>query len=372
MPRLFISAGEASGDAYGGAIASLLSNRWTLQAIGGRRLRETGAEVVGSSEKWGAIGIVEAIRVGPRVLRGLLSAKRCLRTGEPGWFMPIDYGFFNIRLARVAKEAGWKVLYFIPPGSWRRNKQGADLPSLCDHIVTPFSWSKEILDAMAAKSGSPCQTHFFGHPLKQMIADRRATFAVDSERERIAILPGSRLHEIAHNLPVIAQAVSGLGREVEFAVASTLTSRELSELWSRLNAKVPASIFTEGDTYGVLLRAKAGIVCSGTATLEAALAECPCTVMYRGSKMMEIEYRLRKPKFDFISLPNILAGKMVVPERIQWDATPEAVRSDLKPLLHDSVERQNQVTAFRELDRELGPADALSRTVELIESLSER
>lgn len=371
MSRLFISAGEASGDAYGSAIASLLSDRWLLQAVGGRRLREADAQMVASSEKWGAIGIVEAFRVGPRVLRGLIAAKRALRTGEPGLFVPIDYGFFNIRLARVAKEHGWKVLYFIPPGSWRRNKQGADLPTLCDHIVTPFSWSKEILDRMALDTGSACQTHFFGHPLKQMIASRMAMVG-SAKRERVAILPGSRSHEITYNLPVIAEAVSGLDREVEFAVATTVSSKELSAEWSRLKPKVPASIFTEGDTYGVLLRARAGIVCSGTATLEAALCACPCTVVYRGSKLMELEYRLRKPKFDFISLPNILAQQAIVPERIQWDATAEIVGNDLKSLLDDTAARQSQVAAFQEIDRQLGPADALDRTVELVESLWER
>lgn len=359
--RLFFSAGEASGDAYGSEILERMRGRGfdgEVEAVGGARLRSSGAALVADSSRWGAIGIVEAFRVGPRVLRGYLRAKHALAQGPPGLFVPIDYGFINIRLARHARARGWKVLYFSPPGSWRRDKQGADLPEISDEIVTPFSWSAEILSKMGAS------VHWYGHPIKEMIAARGAT---PRETSTLAALPGSRRHEIESNVPVIAAAIPDLIEKVEFAVAPTIDARELTTLWSKHSAK-PAAM-TTGDTYGVLQRARAAIVCSGTATLEAALCACPCVVMYRGTKLMELEYRIRKPKFEFVSLPNILARRAVIPELLQWDASPERIRSEIEWLLADGPAREGQLAAFRELDSELGPPEALTRTAELAMSL---
>jgi lipid-A-disaccharide synthase len=94
--------------------------------------------------------------------------------------------------------------------------------------------------------------------------------------------------------------------------------------------------------------------------------------MYRGGKMMEIEYRIRRPQFDFFSLPNILAERAIVPERLQWDATPERVLGDVELLLADGREREAQLAAFEELSEELGEPHAVDRTVELVESLVTR
>ncbi len=358
--RLFISAGEASGDAYGARLLSAIRERAELtqtQAVGGSRLKEAGAMMVADCSRWGALGILEAAKVGPRVMLGYRQAHTALQLGKPGLFIPIDYGFINIKLAAFARSIGWKVLYFIPPGSWRRDKQGKDLPAITDAIVTPFPWSAELLVSAGANA------HWFGHPLKQMISESKS----DETRraKRIAVLPGSRAHEIQHNMPVIAATVAGLGLELEFAVAQTITAQEIERIWKD-SGGAGAATFTANDTYGVLRRAQAAIVCSGTATLEAALCGCPCVVMYRGSKWMEFEYRLRKPKFDYISLPNILLGERILPERIQTEAIPSIIRNDLTPLLDpNSAARKAQLDAFDRLNEMLGPADAIDKSADL-------
>lgn len=354
---VFLSAGEASGDRYAYELATRLLTKnpdLALTGIGGKRLQSLTQDTISSAD-WGAVGILESLKVAPRALRGYRWAKTRLAQGPPGLFLPIDYGYLNIRLAKAAKELGWKVLYFIPPGSWRRTKQGTDLPAVTDQIVTPFPWSADILNQMGATA------HFFGHPLKQMVAQ-----APDPNRRSraIAVLPGSRMHEIQHNLPVIAQAVQSVSKidQVQFAVASSVSESDLKQAWTRLS-QVPAS-FSE-KTYEVLKSSQAAIVCSGTATLESALCRCPTVVMYRGSKWMEIEFKIRKPKFDYISLPNILLDRPVLPELIQWDATPESVAQHLDPLIQDSPLRRTQLDAFEELDNLLGPTDALDQTVDL-------
>lgn len=365
--RIFFSAGEASGDAYAAALIAEIRELCKekgieephFEGVGGKKLWRSQAERIADSSKWGALGIVEAVKVGPRVMLGFSAAKAALRRGKPGLFIPIDYGFFNVRLCRVAKQSGWRVLYFIPPGSWRRDKQGVDLPGLTDAIVTPFSWSAEILNNMGAAA------HWYGHPLKQMIA----TASVQPEaKESIAILPGSRSHEINSNLRPIAEA---LRREpeveipAEFALSTTADPAIVESYWQRYAPGRKTDRTVRDDTYGVLRRARAGIVCSGTATLEAALCGCPCVVVYRGGKLMELEYRLRRPKFDYISLPNILLNRPVLRELIQWDATPEKIRAELDLLLRDGGRRQEVLSAYAELSEQLGPSDALRRTAEL-------
>lgn len=362
MDRVLLSAGEASGDAYGAALVHRL-RAWRpslrFAAVGGRRLAVAGVPLVADCSRWGAVGIVEALRVGPRVLRGYLRAKRVLRC-DPGLFVPIDYGFINVRLARHAKAKGWRVLYFVPPGSWRKDKQGADLPAITDAIVTPFSWSADILSSMGARA------YWFGHPLKELIGTSDETRLP----HRLAALPGSRAHEIDRNLPAIARSLPREATEVEFAVAPNADPQQMRRTWERIRPDIPA-IFTVGDTYGVLRRARSTIVCSGTATLEAALCRCPCVVIYLGSKLMEIEYRIRKPRFDFIALPNILLGRAVVPELIQWDATPERVAAEVRRIWLEGPEREAQLAAFAEIDAELGPGDAIKRTAQLASEMLE-
>ncbi len=374
--RIFFSSGEASGDAYAAALIAEIRARCQargieeprFEGIGGKKLWRSRADVVADSSKWGALGIVEAVKVGPRVILGFNAAKSALRRGKPGLFIPIDYGFFNVRLSKVAKEAGWKVLYFIPPGSWRRDKQGSDLPSLTDVIVTPFSWSADLLNKMGASA------HWFGHPLKQMIQQAPTKFAFGAEpRESIAILPGSRSHEINNNLQPIARALvmePEIHTPAEFALATTADPAALESSWRHYAPGRVGDLAFADDTYGILRRARAGIICSGTATLEAALCGCPCVVVYRGGKIMELEYRIRKPKFDYISLPNILLNRAVVPELIQWNATPERIRAELDKLLEDTPERQAQLDAFKELSEILGPSDALSKTAEIALQMS--
>lgn len=360
--RLFLSAGEASGDAYGAALVSALGpvDGLRIEAIGGPKLRAAGARLVADSTRWGAIGIAQSLRVVPRLLRSYYRAKRTVGSGVPGLLVPIDFGYMNLRLARHAKNRGWRVLYFIPPGSWRRDRQGGDLPALTDAIVTPFPWSEEMLAAMGANA------HFFGHPLKQMVA---AAPAHSGPRETVAVLPGSRDDEVARNLPVIAGAVRGLDASLEFAVAASIGADAMRTAWRRAAPSRSGDRFTEGDTYGVLKRARAGIVCSGTATLEAALCRCPMVVVYRVGPLAVLEAKLVRLTFDFISQPNILLQRAALPELIQDAATSENVRAALLPLLAESVERAAQLAAFEELDALLGPADAITRTADLLREM---
>lgn len=355
MSRFVFSAGEASGDAYAAAIARILLSREPgadISGMGGRRLAQVG-RVVADSSRYGAMGILEALMVAPKVIAGRRKVVVELRTGKPGVFIPIDFGFVNVKLAALAKSLGWQVLYFIPPGSWRRRAPNPELGRSVHEVVTPFEWSCEAFRQQGVSA------HWFGHPLVEMIAG-----TPPAQREGIALLPGSREHELAHNLPVLARVAQSLGLPAEIAVASSLDPASIQRQWHAAVGDHPVTL-TANDTTGVLKRAQVAIVCSGTATLEAALCETPTVVVYRGSKMMEMEYRIRKPKFDHISLPNIILDQALLPELIQWDATEERIIREVQNLLPGTKGRAKQLQGFAELARLCGPPTAITKTAEL-------
>ncbi len=346
--RVLISAGEASGDAYGaGLVRELraLDPSLGIEGLGGARMRGEGVRLHADSSAWGAISIVQSLRVYPRVVRGYYRAKRALGRGEPGLFVPIDFGYANVRLARHAKGRGWRVLWFVPPSSWRRDRQGEDVARLSDEIVTPFPWSAEILRGMGASA------HFFGHPIKSL----RPPYRPGRAREGIALLPGSRVSEIELLLPLYREAVRGMAGP--FTIPVPEARRALAErLWGSSEGIV-------SDVGEALASARGAIVCSGTATLEAALARTPFVVAYRLSPATLREAKLirfRRPKY--VALPNILLDRLAVPELIQDDATPEGLRAALERVLADPAE---ELASFEELDALLGPPDAVRRTAAL-------
>lgn len=355
--RTFLSAGEASGDAYGAALVGELRKRGEngpLEGLGGPKMRAVGVDLVADSSHWGAITISQSLPLVRRVVGAYLRAKRALSQGEPGLFVPIDFGYVNIRLARHAKTRGWKVLYFVPPGSWRRDKQGKDLPAVTDRIVTPFSWSAEILSGMGADA------RWFGHPIKSLVGN---VGEASGPRETLALLPGSRAHEIAANLPILAQAFADWPHEIEFALAPTVDVAAIRDAWPRNQ-----DALTVGDTLGVLRRARAAVVCSGTATLEAALLGVPMTVVYQADENMRREERIltrlglfRRP--EYVALPNILLERRIVPEMIDR-VDPQTLRATIEALWKDDVPRADQLAAFGTLDALLGPPNAIEKTAE--------
>lgn len=359
--RLLFATGEASGDGYAAALLAEVRRfhpEVEVAASGGGKLQAAGVRLVADSRRWGAVSIVEALKVAPSVIRGLSALKRELRRGQPGVLVAVDFGAMNVRLCRAAKAAGWKILYFIPPGSWRRERQASDLVGLCDEIVTPFPWSAEIFRALGAS------VHYFGHPIR----DRVRVHTQGGQREGIAVLPGSRDHEVQYNLPAILGALRTLGWQgpVRIPKASSIPREVLEARLAKVGTQ-GLDVRIENDAVGVLSTSVAGVVCSGSATLEAALCGCPIVVVYRGSKMVELEYKIRKPKFEFFALPNLILRRRVVAELLQHDASPERIAAELRPLvLEGSPEREAMLSSFAELQTQSGDGNVISQTAKLI------
>ncbi|MEI7576300.1 MAG: hypothetical protein WCK51_05355 [Armatimonadota bacterium] len=354
--RIFISAGEASGDLYGAALAArLLPLGFDVTGLGGSRMAALGLALIGDSSRWGSISVVQSVREGLRGIGTYRRLKASLQAGPPGVFVPIDFGYMNLRLCWWAREAGWKVLYFIPPGSWRRDRQGADIPRLAHEVVTNFPWSAELLSKMGASS------HFYGHPLLEIHSE---VLRSDLPRAGLAVLPGSRRSELEQLLPILSVALSDYPGTITLPVPPRHMEL-VRRLWARGSDQIIDGS-KDGAVMGTLKSAERAVVCSGTATLEAALAKTPMVVVYRVSKTVEIETKLigfKRPKF--VSQPNILLEREVVPELIQEGLTIATLRNTLGNL---DVGRQLQ--GFDEIESLLSPSTCLTQTVELIQKLA--
>jgi lipid-A-disaccharide synthase len=352
-----LSVGEASGDAYAAAfvreLRHLSAEPIEFEGVGGSLMREVGVRLIADSSSWGAMGVINAAKIYPRVASVYPTVLRALRTGKPGLVVPIDFGFFNIRICRAAKEAGWKVLYFVPPGCWRRDRQGRDLPSLTDAISTPFSWSADILNRMGAHA------HWFGHPIRQLMA---ASAPAESQpRDSIAIMPGSRRHEVQEHLPLVARALRERPETLDFIAAPSIGVDRLKTVWNKL-APGRNDRFTTTDKYIALRRAKGAIVCSGTATLDAALSDCPMVVVYKTSLLNHVLALAMRLKGQTISLPNLLLEERILPELVGAFVSAQDVASALGDVLANPA---SQLQGFAKLKTLLGPEDAISKTAEL-------
>ena len=357
--QVLFSAGEASGDLYAASLAQellRLDPSTRIGGIGGARFAQVANEpLIADSSQWGAISIVQSFREVFKVLRHFHAFKRALKTQEPGVFVPIDFGFVNLKFCRAAKEAGWKVVYFVPPGSWRRDSQGADVPRLSDAVVTPFPWSEAILREMGAN------VHFFGHPLKQI---HKELIETSFERSGLAVLPGSRRSELEQLLPILKPTLADYPKTAQLPVPATYMPY-LTEHWSR-----PGDSLIDGGKTGAVMHtlrtSEAGIICSGTATLEAALAQTPMAVVYKVSKIVELEARIIRFKLpQFVSQPNILLQREVVPELIQDGLSVESLNRALGEIQTSAV-ADRQRLGFEEISELLGGTDCITKTAELI------
>ncbi len=354
--RVFISAGEASGDLYGSALASrLVALGFEVTGLGGSRMAAMGLPLIGDSSTWGSISIVQSVREGLRGIGTYNRLKAALIKGPPGVFVPIDFGYMNLRLCRWARQAGWKVLYFIPPGSWRRDRQGADIPGLADEVVTNFPWSASLLEEMGASS------HFYGHPLLEI---HREVLKSETPRSGLAVLPGSRKSELEQLLPILSQALAGYEGDITIPVPPKHIER-VRRMWPRATDSIIDGS-RDGAVIGALRNAERAVVCSGTATLEAALAKTPMVVVYKVSKAVELEIKLiRFKRPQFVSQPNILLQREVVPELIQEGLSVASVQETLRTL-----DVGKQLQGFDEIEALLSPSTCLTQTVELIQKLA--
>ncbi len=369
-PTIALSAGEASGDLNGAhLVAELKTLRPELDfwGVGGPRMRGAGVEVV-LDMTGGTIGLCATAQSLPAVSIKYLRFRRTLLRRPPGLFIPIDFGAFNLRLAQVLHRRGVPVVYYFPPSSWRRRPRNASrLLAAGGKVITPFEWSAKALSAAGLDA------RWVGHPLLDIAKPtmERATFlrelGLDGSLPVIGLLPGSRRHELTEHLALMLRSAKIMDRELggaQFIVAVVGSGQWIRERVVAVAAQ-DRVLVVEGRTYDCIAACDLLISKSGTATLEAAVIGTPMVVVYRGTALMRVEYRLRKRELEqFIGMPNIVAGRSVCPELINEDVTAERIAEVALGLLRDKGALDAMRESLAEVRRSLGEPGAVGRAAQ--------
>ncbi|MEJ2009473.1 MAG: lipid-A-disaccharide synthase [Acidobacteriota bacterium] len=368
-----IVAGERSGDVYGAALAQALRARIENAEVfgcGGEAMRAAGVETVVDLHQVALIGISEVVSGLPKAYRAMQTLISEAAQRKPALAVLIDSPSLNLRLAKRLKQLNIPVVYFVSPQIWAWKKwRIKKIKAYVDKMLCLFDFETEIYE----KAGVPVE--YVGHPLVDMATPRqtREEFfrhaALDADIPTVALLPGSRRSEVKLNLPTMLDAAARLAqsRPVQFVVASapTIDAQWLESVATRYDS-VKAPVHTlRNATHEALQYADAAAVASGTATIEAALRECPMIVVYRVSAFTAMCARLMI-RVPFYSMVNLLAGNAAVPELIQNDFNPDNLASRLRLLLDDAEARNKMVEELRRVRLRLGRGGAIERAADAI------
>ena len=368
---LLVIAGEVSGDMHAAGLLAALRRRnpaVTAFGIGGDRLRAAGMTVLYDVRDMAAMGFTEVLGRFPFFYRVFGELLRAARERRPDAVLLVDYPGFNLRLAARAHNVGLRVIYYVCPQVWAWNRRRIPKLARCvDRLITIFPFEARWF------ANTNLRVDYVGHPLveeiQRCLAAPPAALSWPGE-PRVALLPGSRRQEIAAILPVLWRAAGQVAQNrpgAGFLIPAP--TAELAGLVrsavARLSGGPPRFQVVEGLAREVLRQAQAAMVASGTATLEAALLDCPMVVVYRTAPLTYLLGRalVRIPD---IGMVNIVAERRICPEFVQGAATPTAVAEAILPLLDDTPARMGMLTAFREVRERLGPPGASDRAAALV------
>jgi len=371
-PRLLVSSGEPSGDLYAGELVRHLRPQLPgLEAfgLGGDHLSAAGAEILVHVRDLAVVGLLEVLkhlRQLRRIFREVLA--RVERT-PPDLAVLVDYPDFNLRLARALRQRGVRVAYYVSPQIWAwRKGRITTIRDTVEHMIVIFPFE----EALYREAGVPVT--FTGHPLVDLVREPAnagsvlRSLGLDPARPTVAVLPGSRPQEVAHNMGPIAGGLLRIasarpGVQFAVAVAPGLDATGLERALSGVTARL-----VTGRTHDVLGSATAAIVASGTATVEAALLGTPMVVVYR---LSPLTYALGRPfvRVPHYAMANLIAGRRVVPELIQGGFTPDAVAGEVLALLDDPARRTGVREGLLAVRERLGPPGASARAAEVVRGL---
>ena len=374
---VMIVAGEASGDLHG---ASLVHEMKALDAslifcgVGGKRLEAEGVRLVARSSDMAVVGLTEVFSRLRHILGVFFRLRRMLREEKPHLLILIDYPDFNLPLASAAKRAGVKVFYYISPQvwAWRKNRIHR-IRRVVDRMAVILPFEKAVYAEMGV------EVDFVGHPLLDSVKRMRtreealAAFGLRDSWPIVALLPGSREKEVTSLLPEMLGAAAILGRDFqESQFVLPLADTVDAGLVEKITRGYPVAVrVLPGQMYDAVGISDAAMVASGTATLETALLETPMVIAYRISPLTAAVGK-RVVRVEHIGLVNIIAGKTVVPERVQDDATAEKLATEVKAILCDRARYDAIRKDLSGVREKLGEPGASRRAAAIALGLMER
>ena len=354
MNTVMIVTGESSGELYGSLLAKALKIKCPdtrIIGIGGERMKAAGVEMVSGIAS--SFGITEAIAAYKAVRATFKKAIDAIDKFSPVILILIDYPDFNIRLAKVAKKKGIKVLYYVSPQVWAwRKGRVKTIAEVSDRIAVILPFEEKIY------RGTGVQCEFVGHPvleeIESMTEDRaglRKNSGINTDSPVIALLPGSRPHELKSLLPVMIDVVRNFKAEFPdyncrfiMPVAPNVDIEKYQTYISRLRDEGVA--VEKENAVKALSMADMAVIASGTATLQAAFLETPMVVIY---KLSPFSYFIGRLIVDvkYISLINLISGREVVKELLQSQADAKNIMRELKEIMLNKDYREQMITRFR-------------------------
>lgn len=365
---IFIVSGEESGDLHGAELMRQLKKMIPglyFAGMGGQRMKDEGLFGLDSREV-SVVGVVEVLGKLLKILKSMRRLKNEIRTDHFDAVVLIDFPDFNLRIAKEAKRLGIPVIYYISPQVWAwRKGRLAKIASVVDKMLVVFPFEVSLYRQAGV------DVEYVGHPLADKancdmtMEEARAALGLNSSGKVIALLPGSRTGEVKRLLGPMVKAADIISKRVKGAsfvlpAAGSIDDRLLQKY---LNG-APGIKVVRGNMYGALRASDAAIVASGTATLETALIGTPMVIVYR---MSSLSYGIAKAlvKLENAGLPNIVAERKVVPELLQWDATPSRMADEAIAIL-EGEKREAILEGYREIKRNLGRGGASEKVAKAV------
>jgi lipid-A-disaccharide synthase len=367
--ELLIVAGEASADLHAArALEELRALRPGVHAfgVGGPRLRAAGLEAIAPAEDICVMGLAEVLPRIPRILGILRALRLAAAARRPRAALLVDLPDFNLRLAAKLKALGIPVVYYVSPTIWAwRPGRAKKIAKVVDRMLCILPFEERFYE------GTGVSARFVGHPFAEKPppeapARYRENLGLPSARTTVALVPGSRPSELKRIFPAMLDAAERIRTarpDAQFVVpvAPTL-AREQLDPYLAAHRTIEVKL-VDGRTEEVVGASDAALVKSGTSTLEAALMLRPMVVVYRLSWLSYLVGRLLV-RIAHFALVNILAGRGLVPELLQREASPERMAAEIERLLGDRAAREEQLRGLREVRDSLGEPGAARRVAE--------
>lgn len=375
--RILIVSGEASGDHHGAKLVEAVRQiepNVQFFGMGGEHMRRAGVEIIIDAKAMAVVGAIEILSHFVPIVRAWHKLRTIIKREPPDLVVLIDYPEFNLQIAKAAKKAGVKVLYYISPQVWAwKQHRVKTIRQRIDKmlVILPFE------EAFYRERGVTVE--FVGHPLSGTVRPSlspdaaRAAFGIDAGQRVIGLAPGSRKGEIRRLLPVILAAAERLKQqhpELAFVLplASSLTPDDIAPYLAA--TQLPVHVVRD-QFYDALQLCDAAIVASGTATLEVALLGVPMVIIYKTAASTYYIVK-RIIKIPYIGLCNIVAGKAVIKELIQHEANPAAISAEIERILNDADYRQQMQRELAEVKHKLGkPGGAQCAAAALLRLLAQ-
>lgn len=351
MKKIFIVTGEYSGDIHASKVAEALKAKnpdIVIEGIGGDNLRNAGVKLFSDQKKMGAVGLTPKIVIDHFTL-GKRLVDYLTKEYKPDLVLLIDYGVFNLNISKFLKKAGIKVFYYIPPQVWASRKWRINtIKKNIDEVLCIFPFEKEMYESYGIK------THYCGHPLVSQLpekADKVEFFnkhGFDINKKLVSIFPGSRVFELKYLMNVFIKSAKELQKkhpDLQFCIshAPNLSDEVYNKYLKDTDFKI-----IKGENQALLSVSDALILASGTVALEASLYQSPMIIAYRGPYLFYLIYLMVRC-IKRVSLPNIIAGKMIVPEILQQHVNVNNITYEIEKLLYDNAYREDNIKQLGEV-----------------------